>query len=105
MSSAPDVVYIPFIDKNTGRTKQRAEPDANKAMDSLDEVIMNQMAKKADGWVCMTCGFLSKKKSNCASHVESKHVLSEGFSCPYCALFCPNRKSLRNHTDRHHKDK
>ena len=61
--------------------------------------------KRPDGWVCLTCGFLSKKKSTCASHVESKHVLSEGFHCPYCGLFCPNRKSLRNHTDRHHKDK
>ena len=65
---------------------------------------MKQMAKRMDGWACLTCGFLSKKKSNCASHVESKHVLSGGFSCPFCALFCPNRKSLRNHTDRHHKD-
>jgi len=90
-----------MIDPNTGMPMQGGA-DGNK---DLDEVIMNQMAKKPDGWLCLTCGFLSKKKSNCASHVESKHILSQGFSCSFCGLFCPNRKSLRNHTDRHHKDK
>lgn len=91
-----------MIDPNTGMPMQGAGADGNKA---LDAVIMNQMNRKPDGWVCLTCGFLSKKKSNCASHVESKHILSGGFSCLFCGLFCANRKSLRNHTDRHHKDK
>jgi len=89
-----------MIDPNTGMPMQGAGADGNK---ELDTAIMKQMSRRREGWECLNCGFLSKKKSNCASHVESKHILSGGFSCPYCALFCPNRKSLRNHTDRHHK--
>ena len=70
----------------------------------LNAVISSNMSRKDDGnWLCNVCGFSSNKKSNCQSHVESKHVVSAGFNCNICGIICPNRKSLRNHQDRRHK--
>ena len=54
-------------------------------------------------WRCLDCLYESKIKTNVLEHVESKHVLSLGVQCPVCNAVCPNRKSLRNHCYRHHK--
>ena len=71
----------------------------------LDALIHSKMLKDNDGnWICSVCGYLSKKKTNTTMHVESKHVQSQGFYCPDCGVVCPNRKSLRNHQHRHHKE-
>ena len=53
-------------------------------------------------WACTECGYKSNVKTNVKMHVESRHLVSEGFSCPTCQLLCPNRKSLRNHMTRKH---
>ena len=69
----------------------------------LNDVINGQMVKDGGLYICQVCGYSSNKSSNCQSHIESKHVVSSGFNCNICGLFCPNRKSLKNHKDRHHK--
>ena len=70
----------------------------------LDAAINSNMSRKEDGnWLCNVCGFKSNRKSNCQSHVESKHIVSAGFHCNICGIICSNRKSLRNHQDRRHR--
>ena len=66
-------------------------------------MVNSQITKSGDMWMCNVCDYQSNKKFNCQSHVESKHIVSNGFNCTICGLFCPNRKSLKNHTDRKHK--
>ena len=69
----------------------------------LDAQVGSLLAKQLDGtWTCTECGYSSKIKTNAKMHVESKHLVSQGFTCPICQLFCPNRKSLRNHMTRKH---
>ena len=76
-----------------------------KSFVDLDDVINSQMVKNLDVWMCNVCQYQSSKKSNVRSHVEAKHVISNGFNCQYCGEFCPNRKALKNHIDRKHKMK
>lgn len=69
----------------------------------LDAQVGSLLAKQLDGaWACTECGYKSNVKTNVKMHVESRHLVSEGFSCPTCQLLCPNRKSLRNHMTRKH---
>jgi len=72
----------------------------------LDSQIDSMTFKQSDGaWCCLECGYSSKIKTNLRMHVESKHIVSNGFNCPECQLFCPNRQSLKNHIDRKHKER
>jgi len=72
----------------------------------LDSQIESLSFKQPDGnWCCMECGYSSRIKTNLKMHVESKHIVSAGFNCSLCQLYCPNRKSLKNHLDRKHKEK
>ena len=69
----------------------------------LDAQVGSLLEKQSDGcWACTECGYRSNVKTNVKMHIESKHLVSEGFYCPTCQLLCPNRKSLRNHTTRKH---
>ena len=71
----------------------------------LDAQVNSLLAKQLDGtWACTECGYKSNVKTNVKMHVESRHLVSEGFSCPTCQLLCPNRKSLRNHMTRKHNN-
>jgi len=89
-----------MIDPNTGMPMQGAGADGNKELDSQ---IAAMIYKHPDGsWCCSQCGYSSKISTNVKMHVENKHIVSAGFNCPVCHLYCPNRKSLRNHTDRKH---
>ena len=73
------------------------------ALTDLDWRIEGMIMKRADGsWQCSECEYTSRVKTNIKMHVESRHVVSSGFTCHICQLFCANRKSLRNHLDRKH---
>jgi len=89
-----------MIDPNTGMPMQGAGADGNK---DLDSQINAMTFKQEDGlWCCTECGYSSKFTTNVRMHVENKHIVSSGFYCPICQLYCPNRKSLSNHTHRKH---
>jgi len=95
-----------MIDPNTGMPIQGTGADGNKDLNSL---INSKMSKVLDDaghriWRCDDCLYESKYKTNVMEHVESKHVNSPGIICPYCELICVNRKGLRNHVYKYHKD-
>lgn len=54
-------------------------------------------------WSCIECGYQSKYKTNVLEHVESKHVESGGALCSICNAVCVNRKGLRNHVYKYHR--
>ena len=73
--------------------------DVDKKIESLSE-------KQMDGsWLCRECGYVSRWKTNLKMHVESRHLVTAGVTCHICQQFCSNRKALRNHTNRYHRDK
>jgi len=95
-----------MIDPNTGMPMQGAGADGNKDLNSLINSKMSKVLGDAGhiNWRCDDCLYESKYKTNVMEHVESKHVHSTGIICQFCNLVCVNRKSLRNHIYRYHKD-
>ena len=70
----------------------------------LDELICQNVDKDASGlWFCLQCNFSSNKKGNVQSHVEAKHVITQGVSCDVCGTICPTRKALSMHNFRKHR--
>jgi len=87
-----------MIDPNTGMPMQGAGADGNK------DLVYQKIEKQVDGsWICLDCGYVSKKKSNAMSHVESVHLPTQGFTCQICGKFCPNRNAMSCHMRRHKK--
>ena len=75
-------------------------------LSELDTRIERMMMKQDDGcWHCSECDYMSRIKTNIKMHVESRHVVSAGFTCDICQLFCANRKALQNHYYRKHLKK
>ena len=72
----------------------------------IQQAIEENLSKLETGmWVCHSCDFTSKSKQRAFEHYEAKHLTTSGYSCPLCNKFCPTSSSLRNHNDRHHKQK
>jgi len=92
-----------MIDPNTGMPLA-AGADGNKDLDELIESKMGRVSTPSGMlWSCTECGYLARK-ANIIEHVEAKHVENSGVLCRYCQKLCPNRKSLRNHVYKHHRD-
>jgi len=90
-----------MIDPNTGLPIQGAAgADGNKG-----EVEAQMSREEVEGvalWRCLACPYSTKHKAVLYQHVESKHTVSQGYSCPYCCKFCPSRNALRCHVSRQH---
>jgi len=66
--------------------------------------VYQKLEKQGDGgWGCLDCGYVSKKKSNAMSHIESVHLPAQEFTCQICGKFCPNRNAMNCHMRRHKK--
>jgi len=70
----------------------------------LNDMVKSMMFKNTENqWQCSQCNYSSKKISHVQTHVEAKHINTEGFSCPVCAKFCPTKNSLMIHKSRYHR--
>ena len=49
------------------------------------------------------CDYKTAKHSDMRRHIESKHEVSEGYSCSICGFHTPTSNSLRMHISRKHK--
>ena len=52
---------------------------------------------------CSKCGYLSRNSSNVKRHIDAKHIVSSGYSCPHCPEVLRNKIALNNHLARAHK--
>jgi len=91
-----------MIDPNTGLPIQGAGgADGNKA---LNDAIKAKIYKAEGGlFTCYECGYSSKYKTTCQDHIESRHISTAGYTCPYCQKFCPTRNALKSHISKNHK--
>ena len=55
-------------------------------------------------WRCIECGHSSKRRDNIRTHIESKHIVSDGFNCTFCGNFFSNKKSLQTHISKYHRN-
>ena len=79
--------------------------DSSEMSALLEPEILSKMARgasEASAWVCLECGYQSKK-SHVMEHVESKHVDHPGYVCPLCPKVFQTRGSLRQHKKHHAK--
>jgi len=87
-----------MIDPNTGMPMQGAGADGNK-----DDLVWSKIASHPDGsYQCLDCTHLNRNKRAMFEHVESKHVQSDGYTCPVCGKNCRSLNALRSHTVRYH---
>ena len=71
---------------------------------ALNDAIKAKIYKTEGGlYNCYECGYSSKYKTTCQDHVESRHISTAGFICPYCQKFCPTRNALKSHISKNHK--
>ena len=70
-----------------------------------DVVIANLMQNIGDGfWLCRECGYQSNHKANVRMHIDAKHIISVGETCPHCNQHLKNKIALKNHLARKHKN-
>ena len=53
-------------------------------------------------WQCTDCVFKSPHVTTVKRHVESRHIISEGYDCPECSHHVPTWNALRIHQKRNH---
>ena len=68
--------------------------------DVIDSLMINLGGGK---WQCGKCEYLCSK-INVQMHIEAKHVVSDGYICPYCDQLLKNKIALKNHLARKHKN-
>merc|ERR1719418_421280 len=66
--------------------------DAKVAVDDLVE-------KTTEGWMCRTCGKITKNSSDIRRHAES-HIEGLSFSCQLCDKTFRSRNSMATHSSR-----
>ena len=52
------------------------------------------------GYQCLECGYQSKVSNNVKRHIDAKHIVSTGYSCPQCPEVLRNKVALNNHLAR-----
>ena len=67
------------------------------------ELTLMKIVKDEGNWYCRECNYVSKKKSNVMSHVESVHLPTQEFSCRLCGKVCLTKNALSCHLRRHKK--
>ena len=76
---------------------------------TFSAAIESKMVKEetCDGgflWRCIECGHSSKRRDNIRTHIESKHIVSDGFNCTYCGRFFSNKHSMQTHVSKYHRN-
>ena len=69
----------------------------------LKEMINKRIVRTPDNtFECSDCDYKTKHLHCLKIHIESKHIISDGFQCQLCEKLCPTRNALRAHQKRHH---
>ena len=63
------------------------------------EAMMTHLVGGA-GYQCLECGYQSKVSNNVKRHIDAKHIVSTGYSCPQCSEVLRNKVALNNHLAR-----
>ena len=56
-------------------------------------------------WACTVCGHATKQRYHLTTHIEAKHIQSDGFPCMHCNKLCPSKNALGTHVSRYHRNK
>jgi len=83
-----------LMDPNSGMPM---EGDGNKG-----SAIEAKMWKNTSGlWQCLDCDHTCQQPTNMRNHIESKHVVTNGYYCHQCSKFCRTKNALSIHRTRY----
>ena len=99
----PVVVHV--IMNDDGTMGDISRETIERQMVILNEDFSGQHQRWEDGlYHCeYNCEYSTAKLSDMRRHIEAKHEVSEGFTCPHCGFHTPTSNSLRMHISRKHK--
>ena len=70
----------------------------------LNNLLRSMVLKlESDLFGCAQCEYSTKFHTTILNHIESKHVITGGFTCPVCPNVCKTRKALKMHKYRKHQ--
>ena len=72
--------------------------------DLESDAIVKQVAKRANLWHCIVCGYFNKIRVRTLMHIEAMHVGSIGYRCGSCNKFCSSKNALSIHVSRYHRE-
>ena len=64
----------------------------------IEDVIVDNMIKVGDEWICNICNYKNNKKSNIQEHIEARHTVHPGYICSWCNRTFKTKASLRVHS-------
>ena len=68
----------------------------------LETAIAEKMYKNGGLWYCNDCDYKTPNKSHCYEHVEAKHIVHGGYTCPVCGKILKTSNSYRSHQIKSH---
>eukprot|EP00092_Neocalanus_flemingeri_P038011 GFUD01041380.1.p1 GENE.GFUD01041380.1~~GFUD01041380.1.p1 ORF type:complete len:263 (-),score=55.33 GFUD01041380.1:33-797(-) len=96
LSSTSVIVLI------TGIPIQVAGADGNEA--AVKQRMVKYRTDQGLFWRCLDCEYQTKIKYALFGHIESTHIVSAGYNCPYCFKFCRTRATLKMHVRAYHPE-
>jgi len=79
---------------NTGDTSELSK--------DIETAIAEKMYKNGGLWYCNDCDYKTPNKSHCYEHVEAKHIVHGGYTCPICGKILKTSGSYRVHQIKSH---
>ena len=68
----------------------------------IETAIAEKMYKNGGLWYCNDCDYKTPNKSHCYEHVEAKHIVHGGYTCPICGKILKTSGSYRVHQIKSH---
>ncbi|QQP37430.1 Broad-complex core protein isoform 6, partial [Caligus rogercresseyi] len=72
--------------------------------EKLNAEINKLIKRTPDGlYQCIPCKKTTKRLQNLQFHVESLHVITDGFECKFCGTVLKTRQSHQKHVKKHER--
>ena len=70
---------------------------------NISDVLESMFFRDVDLGIykCAHCEYVTPHKTNMKNHVESKHMISSGYTCPVCSKFCATKNAFSLHKSRY----
>jgi len=69
----------------------------------LSDIYSQHIRKGSDGgYICVICGKRGRDNYAIKKHLEGKHDITPGYTCPICNLFCRTSSVLEYHRKIYH---
>jgi len=80
-----------------------ADAYAGQELEQDKEQLFERLVVRTEfGFLCVSCNQTFSQKGNAKTHIEARHLKSEGVTCSFCGFVSKTRDSLRKHIKSKH---